>query len=306
MIDRDAKPVAATAKATYYRDVLPILQNRCQTCHRPGESAPFSLMKYTQAVNWAGDIKEYTQKKMMPPWKPSAGVAMRHEQATTPPVELALIADWADHGTPAGDPKDAPPEKKFTEGWQLGTPDLVLTPSDDYIVGPTGKDRLRCFVLPTGIAKDEYVTAVEIRAGNARIVHHLLLFIDTSGGAKKLQDAELAKKPAKNGDHDGQSEEDRGPGYTVAMGIGIVPLGGLSGWSPGITLRHLPEGTGFYLPKRFRRRCHADPPITATAGSKRTGRRSVSTSRRSPRRTSTPRVSARRRRRGRGCSRTSS
>jgi peroxiredoxin/mono/diheme cytochrome c family protein len=247
-IDRDAKPVEATAKATYYRDVLPILQNNCQACHRPGESGPFALMNYAQAKNWAADIKDYTQKRVMPPWKPSAGVAMHHERRLTD-KEIATIADWADHGTPAGEPKDAPPERKFTEGWQLGTPDLVLEPSDDYIVGPTGKDRFRCFVMPTGLPKDEYVTAVEIRAGNSRIVHHLLLFVDATGGAKKLELAEQAKKPAKDGDHAGQSAEDRGPGYTVAMGIGIVPQGGLSGWSPGITPRFLPEGAGFYLPK---------------------------------------------------------
>jgi peroxiredoxin len=248
-IDRDVKPVAtATAKATYYHDVLPILQNQCQTCHRPGESGPFSLMKYSQAVNWAADLKDYTQKKIMPPWKLTAGVAFHHERRLTD-KEIATIADWADHGTPAGDPKDAPPERKFTDGWQLGTPDLVLTPSDEYVVGPTGKDRFRCFVMPTGITKDEYVTAVEIRAGNSRIVHHLLLFIDATGGAKKLQDAAEAKKPAKTDDHAGQSEEDRGPGYSVGMGIGIVPQGGLSGWSPGITPRFLPESTGFYLPK---------------------------------------------------------
>ena len=247
-IDRDAKSAPATAKATYHRDVLPILQNHCQTCHRPGESGPFSLMNYSQAKNWAGDIKEYTEKRIMPPWKPTAGVAFHHERRLTDP-EIAAIADWADHGTPSGDPKDAPPEKKFTEGWQLGTPDLVLEPTDEYILGPTGKDRFRCFVMPTGITKDEYVTAVEIRAGNARVVHHLLLFIDATGGAKKLELAEQAKKPAKDGDHAGQSEEDRGPGYTVAMGIGILPQGGLSGWSPGITPRFLPEGSGFYLPK---------------------------------------------------------
>ena len=259
-IDRDAKPVPATAKATYYRDVLPILQTNCQTCHRPGESGPFALMKYAQAVKWADLVKEYTQKRVMPPWKPSTGVAMHHERRLTD-KEIATIADWADHGTPAGDPKDAPPERQFTDGWQLGTPDLVLTPTDDYILGPTGKDRFRCFVMPTGLPKDEYVTGVEIRAGNSRIVHHLLLFVDATGGAKKLELAELAKSlnadatktPAKegdkSGDHAGQSPDDRGPGYTVAMGIGISPQGGLSGWSPGVSPRFLPEGAGYFLPK---------------------------------------------------------
>ena len=249
MIDRDAKPVAATAKATYYRDVLPILQNHCQTCHRPGESGPFSLMKYSQAVNWAGDLKDYTQKKIMPPWKPSAGVAMHHERRLTD-KEIATIADWADHGTPAGDPKDAPPEKKFTEGWQLGTPDLVLTP-----IGRLHRraDRQGSLPLLRDADRDREGRVRDRRRDPGRqladrapsaAVHRRHRRREEARGCRSRR-----RNRAKVGDHDGQSEEDRGPGYTVAMGIGISPQGGLSGWSPGITPRYLPEGSGFYLPK---------------------------------------------------------
>lgn len=256
-IVRDENKAAKIGDVTYYRDVLPILQTNCQTCHRPGEVGPFSLMTYKQAVNWADDIKTYTRDRTMPPWKPAAGVAMHGERRLTD-KEIATLAAWADGGTPAGDPKDAPPARKFVEGWQLGTPDLVLSPSDDIVLGPTGKDWFRCFVMPTNLPEDVYVSAVELRPGNPRIVHHLLLYVDTTGKGRKLEEAEKARKadakvetksddphPAAKANPDW----DKGPGYTSGMGVGFVPSGGLGGWSPGITPHHLPAGTGFYLPK---------------------------------------------------------
>src|SRR5262245_7388768 len=106
---------AATGKVTYHRDVVPILQNRCQGCHRAGEIGPFALMTYKQAVTWADDIKEYTKVRRMPPWKPSEGVAFHSERKMTE-REIATLAEWVDGGTPEGDPKDAPPPAKFTDG----------------------------------------------------------------------------------------------------------------------------------------------------------------------------------------------
>ncbi len=240
-IVRDAKPKAATGTVTFYRDVLPILQNRCQTCHRPGEVGPFSLLTYKQAVNWASDIKEYTQSRKMPPWKPTEGVAF-HNERKLPANEIATLAAWVDGDTPAGSPKDAPPPRQFPAGWQLGKPDLVLTPPGDFQVGPSGNDIFRCFVLPTNLTEDKYVTAVEVRPANPRVVHHALLYIDTQGRGRKLQEAEQdrAKKP---------TELDVGPGYSSKMGVGFLPYGGLSGWAPGMMPRFLPAGTGYHLPR---------------------------------------------------------
>src|SRR5262249_22797957 len=231
-IQRDAvargtpdKSVRPAEQATYHRDVLPILQKQCQDCHRPGAVGPFSLMTYKQAVNWARDIKEYTQSRKMPPWKPSAGPAFHNERRLTD-RELATLAAWADGGTPEGNPKDAPPPRKFADGWQLGPPDLVLTVPEEMTVGATGNDLFRCFVLPTNLAEDRYVVAFEVRPGNSKAVHHTLNFIDRTGQARKLekQERDRAKKPG---------EADRGPGYPVAMGVGFLPQGTLAGWAPG-------------------------------------------------------------------------
>src|SRR5262249_51805546 len=160
---------------------------------------------------------------------------------------LGILAAWADGGTPEGDPKDAPPSRVFPSGWQLGTPDLILSAGDDFILGPSGRDVFRCFVLPTHLDESKYVTAVELRPSNPRVVHHVLLFIDAKEQGRKLELAAREKKS--DPDHPDESKYDRGPGYSVAMGVGFVPQGGLSGWAPGQMPRFLPEGTGYFLPK---------------------------------------------------------
>lgn len=236
-----AREARKTGSVTYYRDVLPILQENCQQCHRPGEVGPFSLMTYRQAVSWAADIKEYTQDRKMPPWKPVEGPPFHNERKLSD-KDLATLAAWVNGGTPEGDPKDAPPPRQFTDGWYLGQPDLVLTVPDEMTVGPAGTDLFRVFVLPTNEPEDRYVTAIEVRPGNKRIVHHTLNYIDTTGQARKLEQKE--KERAKD-----EGEQDHGPGYSMAMGIGFLPQGGLGGWAPGQLGRRLPEGTAHFLPK---------------------------------------------------------
>jgi peroxiredoxin len=235
-----AKPAGTTV--TYHRDVLPILQNHCQSCHRPGEVAPFALTTYKQAVNWAADIKGYTHNHKMPPWKPVAGPAFRDERRLNE-HEIATLAAWVDGGTPAGDPHDAPSPREFPRGWQLGQPDLVLTPNNDFQLGASGRDLFRCFVLPVDLPEDKQVVAVEVRPGNPSIVHHALVFTDSSGRARKLEEAgQQREKPDPDGDG--------GPGYTVSMGIGFLPSGGLGGWAPGQLARQLPPDTFFLIPKK--------------------------------------------------------
>jgi peroxiredoxin len=250
-IMREERPIAKDGKVTYHRDVQPILQKHCQECHRPGEVGPFSLMTYKQAVNWAQDIKDYTKRREMPPWKISEGVAFQNERKMTE-QEIKTLTAWVDGGTPKGDPKDAPKPREFPSGWRLGTPDLVLSPDDDFVLGPSGKDVFRCFIMPTKLPEDKYVAAVEMRPGNPQIVHHLLLFVDTKGYGRLLeksaQEKERDNPPID--EHSGLPLKfDRGPGYSRTMGIGFLPRTGLLGWAPGIQPRYMPEGVGFPLPK---------------------------------------------------------
>lgn len=232
--------VATGAQVTYHRDIAPIFQEKCQSCHRPGEVAPFPLTGYGQALRWKDLLVEVVEKRQMPPWLPGGGYHFRGERRLTD-VEIQKIRQWVKEGCAEGDFAAAPLPRQFPEGWQLGKPDLILELPEEMIIGPEGKDLFRCFALPTNLTEDKHVVAYELRPGNRRVVHHTLHFLDTQGRGRKLEaeaKASLKEKAA-----------DRGPGYTVAMGVGFSPSGEIGGWAPGISAKFLPENTAYFLPK---------------------------------------------------------
>ncbi len=245
-----ALPPAKTAgKVVFHRDVAPILQKHCQECHRPGGVGPFALLSYRQARNWAEDIRDYTRSHTMPPWKPTDGPAFRNERRMTE-AEVATLAAWVEGGTPEGDAKAAPAPRTFATGWQLGKPDLVLTVPDDFELAATGGDHFRCFVLPTGLTEDRYVTAIELHPGNPRVVHHAVVLLDPGQRGRKAEAAQKERDERRE-----KPRADRGPGYISPMGLELLPSSLLGPWpivgvwTPGQVPAHLPGGTGYYLPK---------------------------------------------------------
>src|SRR5262249_48527386 len=112
------------------------------------------------------------------------------------------------------------------------------------VLGPGGRDLFRCFVLPTNLPEDKYVVAIEVRPGNPRVVHHTLNFIDTAGQGRRLEETAQKKEQDK-----AETDYDRGPGYSMAMGVGFAPQAGLSRWAPGPRPRKRPDGYGFFLPR---------------------------------------------------------
>ena len=222
---------ARAEDVTYCKQVAPILWKNCASCHRPGEIGPFSLLTYKDAKKRAEFIKEITQDRRMPPWKPEPGYGEFRDVRRLSAEDLHTLARWADAGAPEGDQKDLPVMPHFHDGWQLGTPDLVLTRPKTFKIYASGRDIYRNFVLKIPIDKDRTVAATEFRPGNRRVVHHALFFLDAWGQARR---------------RDG---EDGQPGYTTFGGIGVLPSGGLGGWAPGATPRRLPEGTGMALAK---------------------------------------------------------
>jgi len=146
--------------------------------------------------------------------------------------EAALIQAWVAAGAPKGDDKDLPAPAKYSDDWKLGTPDLVLELSEEFIVPATGPDLYRCFVLPTNLPRDMYISAVDYRPGNRRVTHHMMAFIDTERAGR-------AKDAA-----------DEGPGYACYSGAGIDVSGDLGGWAAGNEPSHLPDGVGRLLPSK--------------------------------------------------------
>jgi len=121
-----ALPGNAQQNVTFYRDVLPIIQERCQTCHRPVEVGPMPFVSYDQARPWAKAIKEAVISRKMPPWNVEAPAGMFHNDPSLSTRQIEMLASWADNGAPAGDPKDAPKPRAFAEGWTSGAPDIVF------------------------------------------------------------------------------------------------------------------------------------------------------------------------------------
>jgi mono/diheme cytochrome c family protein len=223
--------LVAPPAVTYARDVAPLLQRHCQECHRPGGVAPFSLTTYDDARSWAEDIRLFTSNGRMPPWKPVEGFGdFLHPRRMTA-EEIACIDRWVRAGCPLGNPDELPPPREFSNDWALGEPDLVLT-IPEYELAADGPDVYQCFVLPTDLDRDRFVTAFEVKPGNAQVVHHVIAFLDTSGRARQL-DAATAE-----------------PGYTSSQGFpGFLPAGGLGGWAPGNVRDPLPPGIGRILPR---------------------------------------------------------
>lgn len=221
----------AKGAVTFTRQIAPILNARCVTCHRAGEVAPFPLTSFDDAARHAKQIAKVTAKRLMPPWKPVEGFGTFLDAARLSERELALLAAWAEAGAPEGDKAELPPLPEFPEDWPLGEPDLVLEMPEEFTVEAAGRDRFRCFVLPTDLTKDEVVVGVDYRPGAPSVVHHAIFFLDTQQRARKLD------------------EKDAGPGYETFGGIGFFPSGGLGGYAPGATAHFMPEGTGRALEK---------------------------------------------------------
>jgi Copper type II ascorbate-dependent monooxygenase, C-terminal domain len=178
-----ALPLCAdgTPATTFNKDVLPILQNHCQGCHRPGEAAPMSLLTYQQARPWAAAMRQAVITQKMPPWHadPAHGKFMNDRRLS--PAEIDTISNWAKNGAPEGRPEDAPPAREFTTGWTIGKPDLVLDMGADYRVPGRGTIDYTFFAVHTGFKEDKWVERVEVRPGARSVVHHIVLFARSPG-----------------------------------------------------------------------------------------------------------------------------
>ncbi|NUO02153.1 MAG: T9SS type A sorting domain-containing protein [Saprospiraceae bacterium] len=183
--------------------IAPIVYKHCTGCHRPGEVGPMPLTNYQQISVWGPMIKYVTGIRYMPPWKADPEFQHYLRENTLTDEEIQQIADWVDNGKPQGDPALEPPLPIFPEGSQVGTPDLVLSFAETHVHPGNGIDEYRYFVLPTGLTESRDLVALEIRPGNRRVVHHTLVWTDTTGTA--------AAKDAATPEY----------GYVAESGIGI-------------------------------------------------------------------------------------
>jgi len=166
------------AQTTWAEHVAPILYNSCTNCHISGGIAPFSLVGYSKAVANANGIADATQKRRMPPWPANSNYKRYAHERILSAEEIKTLQDWVAQGSKSGDISKAPADPKPNTGAVIVNPNLKLK-MPNYTVN-TSTDEYRCFVLPTGINVDQFITAIEVVPGNRQIVHHVLVFQDTS------------------------------------------------------------------------------------------------------------------------------
>jgi hypothetical protein len=245
-----AAPPAATS-VTFNRDVLPILQKHCQSCHRPGEVAPMSFLGYQSARPWAKAMKAAVLAKKMPPWfaDPQYGRFANEKRLTEP--EISALVAWADNGSPEGDSKDKPPPLDFTPGWTI-KPDVIVGMTKPFPIPAKGILELTHFIVPTGFTRDTWITSLEIRPSDPSVVHHVVVQFVTHKDDVKYGEPISTDKPREQfGDQINKIKKtDRGGFAGVGANLeGLYLPGGrgASDYRVFNAAKLIPAGTDIYI-----------------------------------------------------------
>jgi hypothetical protein len=221
----------AAKEVTFHKDVEPLLQAHCQTCHRPGEAAPMSLLTYDDARKWSAAIKEAVKLRKMPPWFADPAHGQFSNDRRLSQEQIDTITQWADSGKKEGSPKDAPKPLTFSEGWVIGKPDAVVEMPNAFEVPAKGTVDYAYIVVPTGFTEDKWIERVEVRPGDRSVVHHIVMLVRPPG-VKYMTDAKpgIPYFPPRDED-EGKHRPDTGKGQfqftnTLEM-IGVYVPGGL-------------------------------------------------------------------------------
>jgi Flp pilus assembly protein TadD len=213
-----------TPAPTFNHDIAPILYENCATCHRPIDQtagtpdpvcfagAPFSVLEYGAVRGRGRQIVQAISSRAMPPWLPEHGYGDFERERRLRDDQIESIRRWVDGGAPEGDPAARPPLPPLPQGWQLGTPDVVVTAPKAFTLAPVGKDVFRNFPIPVPISTTKYVRGIELRADNPRILHHASVGVDRQRVSRRLDGA------------DGQ------PGFAAMPDDAVENV---YGWSPG-------------------------------------------------------------------------
>jgi hypothetical protein len=167
---------ATAASPTFSKDVAPILYKNCTNCHRPGEVAPMSLMTFKDARPWVKSISTRLTAGTMPPWHadPAHGEFL-NDRRLSERDKTTLLA-WANAGAPEGNPADMPAAPTYSTEWLMGQPDAVFAMQEDYPIPASGTVAYQYFEVPTNLTEDKYIQAMEVRAGDPAILHHVIVY----------------------------------------------------------------------------------------------------------------------------------
>lgn len=227
----------SAAGPTFYKDILPILQDHCQSCHREGEIAPMPLRTYAQVKPYAGAIKQQTASRRMPPWFADPCCGHFSDDPSLTAAQIATIAAWADAHAPAGNPNDAPPVRHWASGWNIPSPDAVFEMPRPVPLPAHGDIPYTYVIIPTRFTEDRWVRMCEIRPSNRAVVHHAVAYIRPPG-SKWLARAPIGKPFSAEDLPDPQSRRDAM--WTTADVLLV--------YAPGSSPDQWPEGFAKFVP----------------------------------------------------------
>jgi hypothetical protein len=215
---------------TWSADIACIVYSHCTSCHNPNGIGPFSLNSYDDAYGYRYALQGATTSRYMPPWPPDPSYnSLAHERLLNDD-EIALIDAWVNGGAPRGDASEEPEPPQINSPAEIDSPTWTGS-IPAYTVPAIANDLYRCFVIPTNFTTDKFITGFEVLPGNREIVHHVLVFQDTTNAALILD------------------ANDPGPGYSSFGGVGIQNAKLLGGWVPGASAKFTPDNMGIKLPK---------------------------------------------------------
>ncbi len=231
-----SRNTAPAPRLTFTETIAPIVYANCVTCHRAGEAAPFPLVTYEDVAKRGALIARVTESRYMPPWHAAPGYGEFVGERRLTDQQIATIGAWVKQGMPRGDEAKMPRLPTFpSDGWRLGTPDLVIEMPVGFDVAASGPDVFRNFVIPTRLTEDKWVRGVEFRPGARKVVHHAI-FAAVAGGSLAALDG-----------------ADGRPGFGGMSAVGVVnnqqDSRGLGGWAVGATPMMFPTGLAARLPK---------------------------------------------------------
>ncbi len=229
---------------TYTRDIAPIINKNCASCHRPQGMAPMSLLSYEDAKANVDEMRNYVSKGIMPPWHADGPRDVFSNDRRLSDADKSAIVRWIDGGAPLGNARDLPPVPKFETGWSIGTPDTVITMLTPYEVPAQGTIDYQYFRVPTNFKEDRWVQAIEIMPGAREVVHHVLVYsrVRPVAGAAGAAAAGGAAGGAGAG---GAAAVGRG-GNAAGQGQALGAL--IATTAPGTNAQVFPAGTAMRIP----------------------------------------------------------
>ncbi len=205
-------------KVNFAEHIATIVHENCTECHRPGQSAPFSLVTYDDVRKRSKQIVEVVDSGYMPPWLPDQPKGTFINERILSANDKGLIKQWHEEGAKEGNASRTPKAPEFSGEWKLGKPDLILKLQEEFTLPAEGEDIYRNFVIPLEATEDlKFVRSVDFRPSNPELVHHMVLLVDQTNSSRLL---------------DEESEE---PGFPGIMSLtqASMPFGHFHGWTPG-------------------------------------------------------------------------